>query len=45
VTVERGSLGEFKVDLEVYGWFPRRLPSRADESDDSDEEGLEGNEE
>ncbi|KAH0543708.1 hypothetical protein FGG08_002024 [Glutinoglossum americanum] len=43
VAVERGSLGELKVDLEVYGWFPRRLPSREDDGDYSDE--LEGDEE
>jgi hypothetical protein len=43
VVVERGSLGELKIDLDVYGWFPRRLPSREDDSDNSDE--LEGNEE
>ncbi|TKA49687.1 hypothetical protein B0A54_00355 [Friedmanniomyces endolithicus] len=34
VEVSRGNLGERMIDLSVYGWFPRRLPS-----DVSDDEG------
>lgn len=33
VQVDRGSLGERKVDFAAYGWFPSRLPSQGDESD------------
>jgi methylated-DNA-protein-cysteine methyltransferase-like protein len=42
VTVTRGNLGEYLVDLSEYGWFPRQLPSHAAEGiapfDDSEEE-------
>ena len=31
VTVTRGNLGEYLVDLSEYGWFPRQLPSHAAE--------------
>ncbi|KAK5128432.1 hypothetical protein LTR85_003100 [Meristemomyces frigidus] len=34
VQVGRGSLGERTVDLAMYGWFPNRLPSDDDESED-----------
>jgi hypothetical protein len=27
IVVTRGNLGELLVDLSVYGWFPRHLPS------------------
>lgn len=37
VHVDRGNLGEHKVDLATYGWFPRRLPSDDAESDSEDE--------
>lgn len=38
VEVSTGSLGELSVDFSQYGWFPRSLPSEADEEDDEDEE-------
>ncbi|KAK3939293.1 6-O-methylguanine DNA methyltransferase [Diplogelasinospora grovesii] len=47
VEVLQGPLGELIVDLETYGWFPRRLPSEAangEGSDDEDEELDEGHE-
>ena len=31
VQVERGSLGEYFVSLEEYGWFPDELPSNEEE--------------
>lgn len=39
VTVTTGPLGELMVDFAEYGWFPRVLPSEAE--DDEDEEGEE----
>lgn len=36
--VSTGSLGELSVDFSQYGWFPRSLPSEADEFDDVDDE-------
>ncbi|KAK8133843.1 hypothetical protein PG984_005855 [Apiospora sp. TS-2023a] len=38
VEVSTGSLGELSVDFSQYGWFPRSLPSEADEFDDVDDE-------
>ncbi|KAK8039306.1 hypothetical protein PG993_007717 [Apiospora rasikravindrae] len=39
VEVSTGSLGELSVDFSQYGWFPRSLPSEADEDgDDMDDE-------
>ncbi|KAG5951637.1 hypothetical protein E4U53_002613 [Claviceps sorghi] len=29
VPVARGPLGEMSVDVDLYGWFPRQLPSEA----------------
>ncbi|KAJ5054205.1 uncharacterized protein L3040_000486 [Drepanopeziza brunnea f. sp. 'multigermtubi'] len=47
VAVTAGSMGELSVDLAVYGWFPRQLPSEAaagmvphgDSEEDEDEGG------
>lgn len=43
VTVTGGSMGELKIDLAVFGWFPRQLPSEAaaglSPPDDSDPDG------
>lgn len=43
-------MGEFSVDLSIYGWFPDQLPSEAAEGLDPpidlvDETGGEGGEE
>jgi len=44
VAVAAGALGELSVDLGVYGWFPRRLPSEEaagvemDDDDDDDDD-------
>ncbi|KAM7203983.1 hypothetical protein V8F33_001954 [Rhypophila sp. PSN 637] len=44
VTVTTSAMGELMVDLREYGWFPRSLPSEANEgledssSDDSDDD-------
>ena len=35
--VSTGSLGELSVDFSLYGWFPRSLPSEADELDDDED--------
>lgn len=41
VVVNRGALGELSVDLDVYGWFPERLPSQErEEGDEEEEEGT-----
>ncbi|KAK4213586.1 hypothetical protein QBC37DRAFT_422686 [Rhypophila decipiens] len=49
VTVTTSAMGELMVDLREYGWFPRSLPSEADEgledsssdeSDDDDEDEV-----
>ncbi|KAI9704541.1 MAG: hypothetical protein M1820_005615 [Bogoriella megaspora] len=37
VRVERGSLGEYIIDFQTYGWFPDILPS--DENEISDDDG------
>ncbi|EON64645.1 hypothetical protein W97_03878 [Coniosporium apollinis CBS 100218] len=37
VTVDEGSLGEFSVDLQAYGWFPDVLPSEEGEDSEEDE--------
>ncbi|KAI9736334.1 MAG: hypothetical protein M1834_001220 [Cirrosporium novae-zelandiae] len=39
VQVERGNLGELKVDLAVYGWFPNHLPGEESEEDEDGERG------
>ncbi|KAK8169626.1 6-O-methylguanine DNA methyltransferase [Phyllosticta citrichinensis] len=36
VHVDRGSLGEYLVSLETYGWFPDMLPSEEAELESSD---------
>ncbi len=38
VTVTRGALGELVVDLDEYGWFPRRLPSEVASGEGGDDE-------
>jgi hypothetical protein len=40
VRVERGSMGEYTVDLMEYGWFPSVLPSEAAQVEDSESEDL-----
>ena len=36
-------MGEFRVDLVVWGWFPEDLPGEGDgEQDDEDEDVKEG---
>ncbi|KAK0613326.1 MGMT family protein [Immersiella caudata] len=47
VTVTTGALGELMVDFAEFGWFPRVLPSEAEEgdSDGEDEEASEGDSE
>lgn len=37
VPVQRDSMGEFYVDLMMYGWFPRRLPNDSGDSEEEDE--------
>ncbi|KAK8094624.1 hypothetical protein PG997_001309 [Apiospora hydei] len=47
VEVSTGSLGELSVDFSQYGWFPRSLPSEADEDDeevDDEEDEEDGSE-
>ncbi|CAL8581422.1 Alkyltransferase-like protein 1 [Xanthoria parietina] len=38
VTVGTTALGEFIVDLSIFGWFPTRLPSEEDATTGADEE-------
>ncbi|KAI4231436.1 MAG: hypothetical protein LQ349_005613 [Xanthoria aureola] len=38
VTVETTALGEFIVDLSIFGWFPTRLPSEEDATTGADDE-------
>ncbi|KAK8862541.1 6-O-methylguanine DNA methyltransferase [Apiospora arundinis] len=45
VEVSTGSLGELSVDFSLYGWFPRSLPSEADELDDDDDQDEEDEDE
>jgi methylated-DNA-protein-cysteine methyltransferase related protein len=44
VVVTTGTLGELMVDFQVYGWFPRSLPSeRGEESESEDDmDGTDG---
>ncbi|KAM7213906.1 hypothetical protein V8F06_010725 [Rhypophila decipiens] len=46
VTVTTSAMGELMVDLREYGWFPRSLPSEADEGleDSSSDDSDDGNE-
>lgn len=43
VHVDRGSLGEYLVSLETYGWFPDMLPSEEAGIESSDSDMDEGN--
>ena len=36
VRVENGPMGEYTVSLSEFGWFPTRLPSEADQVEDSE---------
>jgi len=38
VHVETDSMGEMYIDLERYGWFPKRLPNEEGQSSDEETE-------
>jgi methylated-DNA-protein-cysteine methyltransferase-like protein len=41
VEVRQDAMGQYSVDLSVYGWFPDVLPSEAGLVESSDEEDEE----
>ena len=45
VEVTQDAMGELKVDLTQYGWFPRQLPSDAIEGDEGDDGDVQVKEE
>ncbi|SPO03619.1 related to MGMT family protein [Cephalotrichum gorgonifer] len=44
IPVEANEMGELRVDLAKYGWFPTQLPSEAGDGEEEGENGGEGRE-